>query len=105
MIKVYVMETCPDCRAVKELAKTDPRFELVDLGHHVRNLKEFLRLRDTSPAFAPVRARGSIGIPCFVYDDGHVGFAIPEVPKGTSDTVSPGEAPSGEACSLDGKGC
>ena len=49
MIKVYVMATCPDCTQVKAEAANDPRFELIDLGEHVRHLKAFLALRDTHP--------------------------------------------------------
>ena len=100
MTKVYVMSTCPDCAVVKELAKEDSRFELIDLGEHVRNLKAFLRLRDTHPAFEKVKARGSIGIPCFLSEDGSVSFSLEDYFE-----KHPDAEPSGEACSLDGKGC
>lgn len=46
MIKIYVMNTCPDCTDVKEQVKGNDKYEVVDIGEHVRNLKEFLRLRD-----------------------------------------------------------
>lgn len=75
MIKVYVMATCPDCTQVKAEAAGDPRFELIDLGEHVRNLKAFLALRDTHPAFDKVKARGNIGLPCFVMEDGSIDFS------------------------------
>lgn len=51
MIKIYVMNTCPDCTDVKEQVKGNDKYEVVDIGEHVRNLKEFLRLRDKNPAF------------------------------------------------------
>ena len=51
MIKVYVMETCPDCVEVKQRYSGNPDFELVDIGKQARNLKEFLVLRDSHPAF------------------------------------------------------
>ena len=35
-------------------------------------MKEFLRLRDTSPVFDEAKKNGSIGIPCFVLEDGTV---------------------------------
>ena len=48
MIKIYGMKTCPDCVAVDEQVKGDSRYEVIDIGEHVRFLKEFLRLRDTT---------------------------------------------------------
>ena len=32
MIKVFVMQTCPDCAVIKEIAKDDLRFQLIDIG-------------------------------------------------------------------------
>lgn len=97
MIKVFVMQTCPDCTAVKEQAKNDPRFELIDIGEHVRNLKQFLTLRDNNPAFDAVKRHGSIGIPCFVLEDGSVTFSLEDVNLKETET--------GASCSIDGKGC
>ena len=97
MTKVYVMATCPDCSEVKERLSGNPDFEIIDIGEHARNLKEFIRLRDSSPAFDSVKAAGSIGIPCFVEEDGRISFDTEEfVPEGYS---------SGASCSIDGKGC
>lgn len=97
MIKVFVMQTCPDCTRVKELAKTDARFELIDIGEHVRNLKQFLSLRDNHPAFDRVKQHGSVGIPCFVLEDGSISFSL--------EDVNLPEIEEGSSCSLDGKGC
>ncbi|EJX00248.1 hypothetical protein EVA_11647, partial [gut metagenome] len=63
----------------------------------VRYLKEFLRLRDSHPAFKSVKAQGSIGIPCFVQEDGSVSFEM--------EGLDLNDIPTGAACSLDGKGC
>lgn len=76
MIKVYVMATCPDCTPVIEQLAGNPDYLLVDIGEHVRNLKEFLQLRDIHPAFDDIRGRGAIGIPCFVREDGSVQFEL-----------------------------
>lgn len=97
MTKVYVMATCPDCYQVKEQLKDQPQYEIIDIGTHVRYLKEFLRLRDAHPAFEPIKTQGSIGIPCFVQEDGSVSFKLADL---NFDDI-----PAGEACSLDGKGC
>ena len=91
------MSTCPDCFEVKTRLSDNHDFEIIDIGEHVRNLKEFIRLRDSSPAFDSVRANGSIGIPCFVSEDGQVSFD-------TEEFVHEGYS-SGTSCSLDGKGC
>ena len=76
MIKVYVMESCPDCTAVKARYAHHPEYQLIDIGQQARHLKEFLALRDHHPAFDKVRERGTIGIPCFVKEDGAVAISL-----------------------------
>ena len=91
------MSTCPDCFEVKARLSDTPDIEIIDIGEHVRTLKAFIRLRDSSPAFGSIKADGSIGIPCFVAEDGQISFDTERyIPKGYS---------SGASCSLDGKGC
>lgn len=108
MIKVFVMQTCPDCASIKREAQGDPRFQLIDIGVQARNLKEFLMLRDNSPAFDKVRQRGTIGIPCFVLEDGTITFsqekAFLSLPA-TSPSAEDGTMEEGASCSIDGKGC
>lgn len=122
MTKVYVMESCPDCVEVKQRYSDKPEYELADIGKQARSLKEFIVLRDTHPAFAKVRERGTIGIPCFVLEDGRViisvkrydeamGNAVPSESVngtdagGTGGSGLNGEKASGAFCSLDGSGC
>lgn len=97
MTKVYVMATCPDCYQVKEQLKDLPQYEIIDIGTHVRYLKQFLRLRDSHPSFDAAKAQGIIGIPCFLHEDGSVNFEL--------EGLNLEDVPTGEACSLDGKGC
>lgn len=97
MTKVFVMSTCPDCTQVKAQLAGNPNYELIDIGEHVRNLKQFLTLRDGNPAFDDARVHGYVGIPCFVLDDGTVSFSIEDVVL--EDT------PEGASCNLDGTGC
>ena len=97
MTKVYVMASCPDCYEVKARLSGKPDFEIIDIGEHVRNLKEFIRLRDSSPAFDTVKANASIGIPCFVTEDRQISF--------DTDAFIPDDFSSGASCNLDGKGC
>ena len=130
MVKVYVMESCPDCVEVKARYKDDPGYELVDIGQQARSLKEFLVLRDNHPVFAKVRERGNIGIPCFVKEDGSVIISlkrydatlletdVDDVPSSVqfveslenrsehvTNQTGGQEYASGAACNLDGTGC
>ncbi len=96
------MRSCPDCVAIEDqlLARSN-EFEVIDIGARACDLKAFLQLRDRSAAFACVRARGTIGIPCFVREDGSVTFRLSEV-----GLVKPSpRSASARACSLDGSGC
>ncbi len=133
MTKIYVMESCPDCIEVKQLYKDNPEYELIDIGQQARSLKEFLALRDNHPAFAKVRERGNIGIPCFVKEDGTVIISLKHynsalaaekaaaekiAEKVTAEEISEKitaeeiaekitaeEYPIGAVCNLDGTGC
>lgn len=99
MIKIYGMDTCPDCTYVDEQVKGDDRYEVIDIGRHVRDLKAFLKLRDRHPAFDEARKYGFVGIPCFVLEDGTVTLT-PEDAGLRSRPVA-----DGTACNLDGTGC
>ena len=55
MIKMYVMHSCPDCEYVEKQVEGNPNFEVIDIGKHVRNLKQFLDLRDSNPVLCPGR--------------------------------------------------
>lgn len=78
MVKIYGMSTCPDCVDIKQqLEGHEAEYEYIDIGSHVRVLKEFLRIRDNSPVFEEARRNGYAGIPCFVKEDGSVTL-IPE---------------------------
>lgn len=72
MVKIYGMETCPDCTYIKEQIKGNPNFEYFDIGSHVQILKEFLKIRDHSEVFLSAKEKGQAGIPCFVLEDGTV---------------------------------
>lgn len=99
MIKIFGMDSCPDCVNVKEQAAGNPHYELIDIGAHVRNLKEFLRLRDSDPAFEEAKRQKAAGIPCFVLEDGTVTLT----PEDAGLQSRP--ASGGTMCSLDGSGC
>ena len=100
MIKIYGMKTCPDCAYEDEQVEGNSQYEVIDIGAHVKNLKEFLRLRDNSPAFAVIRRVGAVGIPCFVLDDGTVTLKAEEA--GLKPRPKNVESAS---CRIDGSGC
>ena len=87
MIKIYGMPSCPDCSFVERQAEGREGYEVIDIGSHVRLLKEFLRLRDSSPVFDDARRHGRAGIPCFVLDDGTGAMAAPASPASCSTTA------------------
>ena len=99
MIKIYGMATCPDCTYVEKQVEGNSNYEIIDIGEHVRSLKEFLKLRDQEPIFNGPKKRGIIGIPCFVLEDGTVTL-IPEEAGLESRPVT-----IGTTCNLDGSGC
>lgn len=71
MVKIYGSMLCPDCvQCRKDLDAAGIGYEYCDFSDRLIYLKEFLRLRDTDPAFAEVRGAGKIGIPCILREDG-----------------------------------
>lgn len=71
MLKIYGSMQCPDCRNCREaLDRANISYEYLDFSANLRNLKEFLALRDSSDAFQPVKENGTIGIPCILWEDG-----------------------------------
>lgn len=36
MIKIYGMNTCPDCIAVDKHVEGDNRYEVIDIGSHIK---------------------------------------------------------------------
>lgn len=99
MIKIYGMETCPDCTYVEEQVKGNPDYEIIDIGSHVRLLKEFLKIRDNNPVFDGPKKVGAAGIPCLVLEDGTVTL-VPEEAGLKSRPVT-----TGKTCNIDGSGC
>ena len=58
-----------------------------------------MRLRDKNPAFDAMKRVGSIGIPCFVLEDGTVTLR----PEKAGLHARPKE--NGASCNIDGTGC
>ena len=99
MIKIYGMQTCPDCTYLDNQVKGNNNYEVIDIGLHVKDLKDFLKLRDSNKAFDEAKRIGAVGIPCFVLEDGTVTL-VPEEAGLVSRPLN-----EGASCSLDGTGC
>ena len=76
MLKIYGSRMCPDCvRCLNDLDEAGVAYEYFDFADSLRNLKEFLHIRETSALFKEVVNKGKIGIPCIVDDYGSVNFS------------------------------
>lgn len=73
MVKIYGSMLCKDCVQCREdLDRAGVCYEYLDFSQDLRNLKEFLTIRDGNPMFDAVRKAGGIGIPCIVREDNTV---------------------------------
>lgn len=78
-MKVYGASICMDCRNYRAIQRQRGfEAEYIDITASTDQLKEFLALRDHDPVFEEVRARGGIGIPLFVREDGTKTFELDE---------------------------
>ncbi len=71
MLKVYGSMLCPDCVNLKKnLDEYQIGYEFTDICVSMKNLKEFLKLRDGNELFDDVRKNGMVGIPAIMREDG-----------------------------------
>lgn len=64
---VYGTQLCPDTVAAQaQLAERGIAHKYIEITDSIAALKEFLRLRDTHPAFADAKAQGYAGVPAFM---------------------------------------
>lgn len=93
------MDTCSDCTFVEEQVRGCEKYEVIDIGRHVKELKAFLKLRDSHPVFNEAKRIGAVGIPCFVLEDGTVTLTPEEA------GLCSRQSNEGASCNLDGTGC
>ena len=73
MLKIYGSMLCPDCVECRaDLDRAGVEYEYLDFSDSLKNLKEFLVIRDSLELFSEVRDRGSIGIPCIADENGNI---------------------------------
>ncbi|EFG27752.1 glutaredoxin domain-containing protein [Fusobacterium periodonticum] len=73
MPKVYGSMLCPDCVEAKEyFEKVNYRYEFVNITESMKNLKEFLALRENRKEFEEIKKLGYVGIPAILTDDNKI---------------------------------
>ncbi len=76
---IYGTQDCSNCISAKEeLDSLGITYEFLDLAK-TKNLKEFLKLRDSMDIYNPVKERGAVGIPTFILDDESITINFDEV--------------------------
>ncbi len=103
MLKVFGSTMCPDCEiAKKNLDYYRIDYEYLDINENLKNLKEFLKIRDSSLIFDDAKKNGSIGIPLLI-DNNEITLDWENYLK--SKGFTPIKEEKKAFCSLDGKGC
>lgn len=73
MPKVYGSMLCPDCVEAKEyFEKVNYKYEFVNITESMKNLKEFLALRENRREFEEIKKLGYVGIPAILTDDNKI---------------------------------
>ncbi len=103
MLKVYGSEMCPDCRECKRnFDRYQIPYEFIDINESLKNLSDFLRMRDEEEIFDRCKEDHDIGLPALVNEDGVVFLDWENYVSALGYEVL---YPEEEACRIDGKGC
>ena len=104
MFRIYGSPMCPDCRECKaNFDANNVSYEFIDINESLRNLKDFLALRDNLPVFDHCKEINDIGLPAIVREDGSVFLDWEGYLKENGLPIVYKE--DGQACGLDRKGC
>lgn len=104
MFKIYGSTMCPDCEACKQnFDRYGVEYEFLDITASLKNLKEFLILRDQEAVFNHLKAIHDIGLPALVREDGSVFTDWESYLQEMGKEVI--WENTGHACSLDHRGC
>ncbi|MCR8968621.1 hypothetical protein [Facklamia sp. 7083-14-GEN3] len=70
MNKVYFSDKCPDTEGfISRLDKMQVSYEAVNITESMKNLKDFLKLRDSRSEFDEAKKNGYVGIPILYSND------------------------------------
>ena len=79
-VTVIGSHLCPDTLyALNRLVEAKADIDFKNLSASLSDLKAYLALRESSPVFDGPKARGSLGVPCFVLEDGTVTLELEKV--------------------------
>lgn len=105
MFKIYGSEMCPDCVACKKnFDHYGVEYVFIDINKNLKNLHDFLILRDTLPVFNHCKEIHDIGLPALVKEDGTVFLSWEKYLEENGHKVLD-FSNENKACSLDHKGC
>ena len=79
-LTLYYSSLCPDTAPFKAaMERLSLKAREVDITASMRNLKEFLRVRDGEEVFIPRKEQGMVGIPCLVTNKGEYLFEVSDL--------------------------
>ena len=79
-VTVIGSHLCPDTLyALNKLVEAKADITFQNLSASLPDLLDYLALRVSSPVFEGPKAKGSLGIPCFVREDGTVTLELEQV--------------------------
>ncbi|MBQ8960839.1 MAG: glutaredoxin [Ruminococcus sp.] len=103
-MKIYGSKQCPDHRKCKATLEANGiEFEFLDVTEGLPDLKKFLKYRDNEPMFDRFKSEGKVGIPFLVFEDGTMLHDWDGWYR--ENGITPVNAASGQAYSINGKGC
>lgn len=71
---------CPDTLyAINRLCEAGVEMDFKNISASLTDLKAYLALRESSPVFDGPKANGSLGIPCFVREDGSLTLDLEQI--------------------------
>lgn len=74
---------CPDTlAALNKLSAAGAEIDFKDILSCHADLKEYLKLRDTSTLYEEIRGTGRLGIPCFVLENNELTMDINKALEG-----------------------
>lgn len=72
---LYYSDVCPDTEPfLKEMNRLGINFQSVNITESIKNLKEFLNIRDNEEVFTKKKETNQVGIPVLVTEQGEFIF-------------------------------
>ncbi len=88
MIKIYGSKLCPNCEHAKlNFDYYHIPYEYIDINESLKNLKEFLYIRDNNPMYDEIKKKNLIGIPTIALDNDSYTFDWCTILKDAGATV------------------